>query len=74
MLALNKSEKEAVVRRFPGICVIRTMKQRSKRHHYYCEENWRVARFLDELRGIADSRTKCRKPGYGTTRTAKKTH
>lgn len=51
MVAITKAEKEALHAAYPHAHIVRTMKQKSKRHHYYCEETERVMRFLDELRG-----------------------
>lgn len=51
MIAINKSEKDAITARFPHIHIARTMKQKSKRHHYYCEESNAVMKFIAELRG-----------------------
>lgn len=59
MVAINKAEKEAVIERFPNAHIIRTMKHRSKRHHYYVEENRSIIRFLNQLRGIPNQ------PGKG---------
>jgi hypothetical protein len=50
MIAINKSEKEAISKRFPDVHIVRTMKQKSKRHRYYCEENPAVLRFLNRAR------------------------
>ena len=50
MIAISKQEKEAIVKRFPKAHIVRTMKHKSKRHHYYCEESKGVMRYLDEVR------------------------
>lgn len=50
MVAISKQEKEAIVKRFPNVHIVRTMKQKSKRHRYYCEESKGVMRFLEETR------------------------
>lgn len=50
MIAIDKAEKEAICARFPNIHIVRTMKQKSKRHHYYCEESKPVLRFLQGMR------------------------
>lgn len=50
MIAINKAEKEAISTRFPDVHIVRTMKQKSKRHHYYCEETKNVMRFLNGMR------------------------
>ena len=50
MIAINKTEKDAIQKRFPDVHIVRTMKQKSKRHRYYCEENRGVMRYLERLR------------------------
>lgn len=50
MIAVTKAEKEAISQRFPHAHIVRTMKQKSKRHHYYCEETKQILRFLEQLR------------------------
>lgn len=50
MIAITKAEKEAIVAQFPNTHIVRTMKQKSKRHHYYCEESRPVMRFLNKVR------------------------
>ena len=50
MIAINKAEKEAIRERFPYVHIVRTMKQRSKRHRYYCEETTSVMKFLNRTR------------------------
>jgi len=61
MIAINKAEKEAICARFPDIHIVRTMKHKSKRHHYYCEENKGVLRTLNKLRSAGG--TKMQKVG-----------
>lgn len=51
MVAINKQEKEAILKRFPRTHIVRTVKAKSKRHRYYCEESSGVMRYLGELRG-----------------------
>ncbi len=55
MVLISKEEKEKINRRFPRVHIARTMKQKSKRHKYYCEENRAAMRYLEELRseGVA---------------------
>lgn len=50
MVAINKEEKKAILKEFPKACIVRTMKQDSKRGHYYCTEEKGIMRFLRELR------------------------
>lgn len=54
MIAISEKEKEVIVKRLPNVHIVRTMKQRSKRHHYYCEETPKVMRLLNQMRGGAD--------------------
>lgn len=58
MIAISKQEKEAIVKRFPNVHIVRTMKQKSKRHRYYCEEPKGVIRFLEETRKKSTKPTK----------------
>ena len=50
MIAISKDEKMAISEKFPGVHIVRTMKQDSKRGHYYCVEERRVMKFLEALR------------------------
>ena len=50
MIIISKSEKEALKKQFPKAHITRTMKQKSKRHRYYCEETNAVINFLDKER------------------------
>lgn len=50
MIAINKKEKEAIQERYPDIYIVRTMKQKSKRHRYYCVESPKVLRLLNRMR------------------------
>lgn len=50
MIAITKAEKDAIVAQYPNVHIVRTMKQRSKRHRYYCVEDRRVMRMLDKMR------------------------
>ena len=51
MIAISKAEKEDICVLFPYVHIVRTMKQKSKRHHYYCEESKAVLHYLEGLRG-----------------------
>lgn len=55
MVLINKAEKELISRFFPNVHITRTMKQKSKRHRYYCEEDKRVMTFLKKLRNEDDT-------------------
>lgn len=54
MIPVSKTEKEAIVAAFPNVKIVRTMKQRSKRHKYYCEESRQVMGLLRRMRAPAD--------------------
>ena len=49
MIAISKEEKDVIRKRFPTIHIVRTMRQKSKRHHYFCEENRSVLALLKSL-------------------------
>lgn len=50
MISITKEEKGAIKEAYPNTHIVRTMKQKSKRHKYYCEESSQVIRFLNESR------------------------
>lgn len=50
MIAINKEEKEAISRLCPRAHIVRTMKQKSKRHRYYVEESRSVMYHLNKMR------------------------
>ena len=50
MISISKEEAKALRENIPGINIVRTVKQKSNRGHYYCEESRRASRFLDRLR------------------------
>lgn len=62
MIAINKMEKDAISKQFPNVHIVRTMKQKSKRHHYYCEESKPVMRYLYKVRS-GDSITNTTREG-----------
>lgn len=67
MIAINKAEKDAIRERFPSVNIVRTMKQKSKRHRYYCEETRQVLQFLREIRP-EERANNAREGGYHTNR------
>ena len=67
MIAINKSEKEVITKRLPDAHIVRTMKQKSKRHHYYCEESSQVMRLIAELRGSANNQKVGARHGHRKT-------
>lgn len=50
MVPITKDEKMALMKQFPHKTYPRTMKQDSKRGHYYCVEEPRLMRALREYR------------------------
>lgn len=50
MIAINKEEKDIISKAYPNVHIVRTAKQRSKRHRYYCEENRGAMALLKSLR------------------------
>ena len=50
MIAINKEEKDIISKMYPAVHIVRTMKQKSKRHRYYCEENRSAMALLQSLR------------------------
>lgn len=50
MVKITKAEKKAIMERFPDAHIRRTMKQRSERGNYYCEESRKVMEFLERYR------------------------
>lgn len=52
MIAISKEEKDVISKRFPNVHIVRTMRQKSKRHHYFCEESRGVMSYLRKARDI----------------------
>jgi len=50
MISINKEEARAVREHLPDAHITRTMKQKSKRGHYFCEESPAVVAFVNKLR------------------------
>lgn len=51
MIAINLEEKNAIRERYPNVHIVRTMKNDSKRHHYFCTEDPGPMSLLRKLRG-----------------------
>ena len=47
MVRVTKNEKEAILKSFPDAHIRRTMKRKSERHHYFCEESEKIIEFLN---------------------------
>lgn len=52
MIAITLAEKQAICAKYPNVDIVRTMKQDSKRHHYYMAEVGAPMRMLNALRGV----------------------
>lgn len=50
MIAITKEEKNVIASRYPKVHIVRTMRQKSKRHKYYCVETKAVLKLLEEMR------------------------
>lgn len=50
MVRVTKNEKEANLKSFPDAHIRRTMKRKSERHHYFCEESEKIIEFLNAYR------------------------
>lgn len=67
MIAITAEEKKIIHEQYPDVHIVRTMKQDSKRHHYYMTEDKKPMKLLRKLResgnnytakGCGDHRTK----------------
>ena len=50
VVIITNQEKEIIAERMPNVHIRRTVRQKSKRHKYYMEENKNAMRLLKELR------------------------
>lgn len=50
MIEISRAEKDVIFVKCPDAHIVRTMKQRSGRGHYFCEEDRKVMKLLRELR------------------------
>lgn len=50
MIEISRAEKDIISEKCPNAHIVRTMKQRSGRGHYFCEESKKVMKLLRELR------------------------
>ena len=50
MITITSQENEIIEERMPNVHIRRTVRQKSKRHKYYMEENKNAMRLLKELR------------------------
>lgn len=54
MVLITKDEKEIIRKQFPKICIVRTVKAKSNRHRYYCEEYPAAMKVLRKMRGLEE--------------------
>lgn len=50
MVSITKEEAKAIREKLPNVHIVRTMKQKSKRGHYFCEESRQAIKFLKNFR------------------------
>ena len=55
MVLINKTEAEIIRKKLPNAHIARTAKQKSERHHYYCEESIAAMKLLSEIRAAAQA-------------------
>lgn len=58
MISINKEEANAIREKFPNTHIVRTCKQKSSRHRYYCEESRPVVNYINKMRGIESQNKK----------------
>ena len=51
MITISYEEKSIIVKEYPNADIVRTVKQKSKRHHYYMAEERGPMELLRRLRG-----------------------
>lgn len=51
MILISREEKQAVLEKYPEVHIVRTCKQRSKRHRYYMVEDPGPMRVIKQMRG-----------------------
>lgn len=52
VISITAEEKKAISAKCPNVHIVRTMRQDSKRHHYYMEESGGAMRMLKMMRGL----------------------
>lgn len=61
MVKITKSEKEEILKKYPGMSFTRTMIKDSKRHHYYMVEQAGPMALLRRIRGQEPDRSQWKK-------------
>lgn len=57
MIAITAEEKKIIHEQYPDVHIVRTMKQDSKRHHYYMTEDKKPMKLLSKLRNTGYNHT-----------------
>ena len=70
MILITKEEKDAISKLYPDAHIVRTMRQKSKRHRYYCEESTGVMKYLAQARNVCGASSQ--KDGTGIGHSKKK--
>lgn len=65
MVAITLNEKNEIRKNFPDVHIVRTMKQDSKRHHYYMVEERAPMRHLHMLRSDPQRAAQDRRRRHG---------
>lgn len=72
MIRINKEEAQTIRKVFPEAAIARTVKQDSKRHHYYLVEDERYCKLIantnTEAKRVIDENEARRRRRYGNTR------
>lgn len=56
MILISMDEKKTIREQYPNVHIVRTVKQKSKRHRYYMEEQSGPMRLLRKIRGESEPR------------------
>lgn len=56
MILISREEKYEVQEKFPNVHIVRTCKQKSKRHRYYMVEEPGPMRLIRKLRGLPEEK------------------
>lgn len=56
MILISLDEKQAVLEKYPNVHIVRTCKQKSKRHRYYMVEEAGPVRLIRKMRGLPDEK------------------
>ena len=61
MISITKQEKDLLVKLFPHYKFPRTMKQDSKRHHYFCTESEELMRPIANSNAAAAKKSEAKR-------------